>query len=251
VWQDRPEKPGCPHGSHTKTAHLRHSLGIFPILLPLEYVGLPRIVGVRLADADHVEDWTVNSRTIQAKTRFARAGFVHPRCLAGARKESTSVAFRAFPPLMANPPTANVPFARCTRSRQICWPQTWRRGWDLNPVGELKARNLLILRAAPDAGTARTARVGYSLGTDRLARLASRLLPLLPPLALLSPLVLAQELSVHYQWSKLFAAIRRPPLASISPHKHDLLRTPTSVSTRKKRFLRNMSVRDAVFLAKK
>jgi hypothetical protein len=64
----------------------------------------------------------------------------------------------------------------------------WRRGWDLNPVGALKARKLLILRAAPDAGTARTALVGYSLGTDSLARLASRLLLLLvlhsPPLAL-------------------------------------------------------------------
>jgi hypothetical protein len=41
----------------------------------------------------------------------------------------------------------------------------WRRGWDSNPAGVLKARNLLILSAAYDAVTAGIARMGYSLGT--------------------------------------------------------------------------------------
>ncbi len=66
--------------------------------------------------------------------------------------------------------------------------ERWRRGWDSNPVGVLKARNLLILRAAPDAGTAGTAVVGYSLGTGKRAATLSLLV-----LALLSPLLLAQE----------------------------------------------------------
>ncbi|PYU18505.1 MAG: hypothetical protein DMG30_27545 [Acidobacteria bacterium] len=42
----------------------------------------------------------------------------------------------------------------------------WRRGWDSNPIPVLKARKLLILRVALVAGTALTAVVGYSFGTD-------------------------------------------------------------------------------------
>jgi hypothetical protein len=66
----------------------------------------------------------------------------------------------------------------------------WCPGWESNSLPLLNLRKLLILRYAGVATTAKFARVGYSLGTHSLTRLAA-------PLALLfvlqSPLALAQS----------------------------------------------------------
>ena len=57
-------------------------------------------------------------------------------------------------------PLGTYSFARLPATR------SWRRGSHSNPFPVLRARNLLILRVALVAGTALTAVVGYSFGTD-------------------------------------------------------------------------------------
>src|SRR2546427_2909511 len=76
-----------------------------------------------------------------------------------------SPALCSSPQIEAIVPTAILPFSRCTRSGQICWPQIWRRGWDLNPHPPLKARILLILRYATNAKNAQSANRRYTAGT--------------------------------------------------------------------------------------
>ena len=75
--------------------------------------------------------------------------------------------------------------ARSQTPRSDPGRESWRRGWDSDSAASLTARKLLIFRDAPAALTARTAVIGYSLGTDAL-----RLVLLL---SLLSPLTLAQH----------------------------------------------------------